>query len=261
MNGEPPPPGWYQDPEAFGRMRWWNGQRWTHDVSPTGPTEPDQTSLLPAHKLYEHQEARDHVSGLWWQKKRHITAGIAVFSIAALSQFVSVPEAKKPLEPLTLEAAEQQVDRLPLAPSAEQSSTTFATKPASTSSSSITTTTALPATTHADATTTLETTTTALPTTTTLETTTTTALPTTTTTLETTTTTALPTTTTTEPPTTTTTTTAPEPTCHPAYEPCLQIVADLNCPEIGRVVRVLDPDYDPYRLDADNDGVGCESYG
>jgi hypothetical protein len=32
---------------------------------------------------------------------------------------------------------------------------------------------------------------------------------------------------------------------------------DLDCPDVGRPVSV--PGADPHRLDADNDGVGCES--
>ena len=33
---------------------------------------------------------------------------------------------------------------------------------------------------------------------------------------------------------------------------------DLDCPDIGHVVYITGPDY--HRLDADGDGVGCESY-
>lgn len=29
----PTPPGWYKDPHADGRMRWWDGQRWTEHVT------------------------------------------------------------------------------------------------------------------------------------------------------------------------------------------------------------------------------------
>jgi endonuclease YncB( thermonuclease family) len=48
--------------------------------------------------------------------------------------------------------------------------------------------------------------------------------------------------------------------CHPSYSPCLPIVGDLDCADIRRLrvapVRVLGSD--PYRLDGDGDGVGCE---
>jgi endonuclease YncB( thermonuclease family) len=48
--------------------------------------------------------------------------------------------------------------------------------------------------------------------------------------------------------------------CHPSYEPCLPIVADLDCPEVRAMglapVHVIGPD--DYRLDRDHDGLGCE---
>ena len=57
---------------------------------------------------------------------------------------------------------------------------------------------------------------------------------------------------------------APTPTppsgCHASYSPCLPIVGDLDCADIRAMgvapVRVLGSD--PYRLDGDNDGLGCE---
>jgi endonuclease YncB( thermonuclease family) len=48
--------------------------------------------------------------------------------------------------------------------------------------------------------------------------------------------------------------------CHPSYTPCLPIVADLDCPDVRAMgkapVHVIGPD--EYRLDGDNDGLGCE---
>ena len=48
--------------------------------------------------------------------------------------------------------------------------------------------------------------------------------------------------------------------CHPSYDPCLPIVADLNCPDVRAMgkapVTVIGPD--DYRLDGNHDGVGCE---
>lgn len=46
--------------------------------------------------------------------------------------------------------------------------------------------------------------------------------------------------------------------CHPNYEPCLPIVDDLDCPDIRMAVQVTGND--PYRLDRDGNGIGCESY-
>jgi micrococcal nuclease len=48
--------------------------------------------------------------------------------------------------------------------------------------------------------------------------------------------------------------------CHPSYTPCLPIAADLDCPDVRAMgkapVRVGGSD--PYRLDGDGDGWGCE---
>lgn len=49
---------------------------------------------------------------------------------------------------------------------------------------------------------------------------------------------------------------APKKDCMAGYSPCLPIVADLNCPDIGHPVTVTGSD--PYRLDRDKDGVGCD---
>ena len=52
--------------------------------------------------------------------------------------------------------------------------------------------------------------------------------------------------------------------CHPAYpDDCIPPAPpDLNCPQIGRLVRVDHAFGDPHGLDGnDNDGWGCESYG
>jgi hypothetical protein len=48
--------------------------------------------------------------------------------------------------------------------------------------------------------------------------------------------------------------------CEPGYSPCLPRVADLNCSDIPaskKPVRVTGSD--PYRLDADHNGIGCQS--
>ncbi|HET8604663.1 MAG TPA: hypothetical protein VFM09_12095 [Marmoricola sp.] len=47
--------------------------------------------------------------------------------------------------------------------------------------------------------------------------------------------------------------------CEPGYTPCLPVTADLDCadiPDSKKPVRVSGSD--PYRLDADGDGWGCE---
>ncbi len=48
--------------------------------------------------------------------------------------------------------------------------------------------------------------------------------------------------------------------CEPGYTPCLPRVGDLNCSDIPadkKPVRVTGSD--PYRLDADHNGIGCQS--
>jgi DNA-binding winged helix-turn-helix (wHTH) protein len=47
--------------------------------------------------------------------------------------------------------------------------------------------------------------------------------------------------------------------CAPGYEPCLPIQADLDCPQIREQVTVTGDD--PYGLDRDGDGYGCQIYG
>jgi hypothetical protein len=47
--------------------------------------------------------------------------------------------------------------------------------------------------------------------------------------------------------------------CEPGYSPCLPIVSDLNCsdiPDSKKPIHVTGSD--PYNLDADGDGLGCE---
>lgn len=50
---------------------------------------------------------------------------------------------------------------------------------------------------------------------------------------------------------------APGNNCEPGYSPCLPAVHDLDCSDIGHPVQVTGSD--PYRLDSDGDGIGCES--
>ena len=48
--------------------------------------------------------------------------------------------------------------------------------------------------------------------------------------------------------------------CHPSYTPCLPVTDDLDCADVRALgvapVRVTGSD--PYRLDGDGDGFGCE---
>ncbi len=48
--------------------------------------------------------------------------------------------------------------------------------------------------------------------------------------------------------------------CHPSYTPCVpdkgSNASAVNCPDLATQVKVIGPDV--YRLDSDNDGIGCE---
>ena len=48
--------------------------------------------------------------------------------------------------------------------------------------------------------------------------------------------------------------------CEPGYTPCLPIVSDLDCADVRAMgnAPVHVTGSDPYRLDGDHDGVGCE---
>jgi endonuclease YncB( thermonuclease family) len=49
------------------------------------------------------------------------------------------------------------------------------------------------------------------------------------------------------------------PSCNPNYTPCVpNSASDLNCSDVGHPVKVVGSD--PYNLDGDGDGSGCESY-
>lgn len=48
----------------------------------------------------------------------------------------------------------------------------------------------------------------------------------------------------------------PKQECMTGYSPCLPVVGDLNCGDIGFTVTVTGSD--PYRLDRDKDGFGCD---
>ncbi|NUT17832.1 MAG: hypothetical protein HOV77_01470 [Hamadaea sp.] len=56
----------------------------------------------------------------------------------------------------------------------------------------------------------------------------------------------------------------PEPTCHPGYSGCVPIAPDVDCAGgtgdgpayVQGPVTVYGDD--PYRLDRDHDGIGCE---
>jgi micrococcal nuclease len=61
---------------------------------------------------------------------------------------------------------------------------------------------------------------------------------------------------------------AARPGCHPAYVTCIPVAGDgsgngggndLDCGDVQGAVQARQPGVDPYRLDADGDGVGCDT--
>ena len=55
MSTPPPPAGWYADPQAPARWRWWDGARWTDQVSDPAGTE---SALMSADYLVVRASAR-----------------------------------------------------------------------------------------------------------------------------------------------------------------------------------------------------------
>ena len=53
---------------------------------------------------------------------------------------------------------------------------------------------------------------------------------------------------------------SPSGNCHPSYTPCLPVTGDLDCADVRAlgVAPVRVGSSDPYRLDGDGDGFGCE---
>jgi endonuclease YncB( thermonuclease family) len=58
--------------------------------------------------------------------------------------------------------------------------------------------------------------------------------------------------------------------CHPDYATCVAVKGDgsgngeendLDCGDIGKKVQLRQRGVDPYRLDSDDDGYGCDSFG
>lgn len=81
------PPGWFPDPSAPHRLRWWDGARWTEHVSDAGvhgvdpPTPPPRQQ--PTSSLYDTLSAalRGHSA---------LAAGIAVLLVVAIAAGVTV---------------------------------------------------------------------------------------------------------------------------------------------------------------------------
>jgi hypothetical protein len=52
---------------------------------------------------------------------------------------------------------------------------------------------------------------------------------------------------------------SPGGSCEPGYTPCLPVAGDLDCGDISDSLKPIHvTGSDPYRLDGDGDGLGCE---
>ena len=225
--------------------------------SPPAPAPPPpvlgNTSLIetPAPKSIP-DAGRSSAFGLL--RRKRVAIPLAIFGLIVLAAL------NPPDEDGTVATTEQQSvfsageaeSEADVDEEATTTSTSTTAAPETTASTSTTTTTTTQAPTNAIA---------ALPDSTDASPTTTQAPTTTSTAPETTTTTSTSTTTTTQAPTTAAPAPAAVADCHPNYSPCIpNLPGDaLNCGQVGRRVTVNGGD--PYRLDRDNDGVGCESFG
>lgn len=61
-----PPPGWYADPDGTGRMRWWDGQRWTV----LQPQAPPPAPVAPMPAAAWHPDPEGSGRQRWWDGAR-----------------------------------------------------------------------------------------------------------------------------------------------------------------------------------------------
>lgn len=267
-----PPPGWYDDYADPDGRRWWDGSRWTDHTQPPPPralppppptavaipAQRDTGDLTPGQRPAYTTPAEPAADRSWWRRKRVlIPSGLGLLIIVGMTvagdpdpsavdtsgdrsspettatevaQFVGRPTEKEAT------AARSE----PLVSTTDTSTSTIPTTRTSTSTSEARSLPTAAALVDVSSTTNTSPTTAPPPT-------------------------EKPTTT---PPTTAAPTATAAPTtaanCHPAYSPCLPNHPGdaLNCGDLSsgqKPVTVKDVSNDPYGLDGDNDGVGCES--
>lgn len=279
MSAGHPPPGWYADPTDLGSARWWDGRQWTQHVQRLAPPPPQRriddraTPGRPPETAAAMVDASlgPHARSAWWRRKWALLPVAVVLMIIAGSALVDAPDLDESAVDVIDAGSGRDDEQLNHFSASPDGDGTTPPDPATTSSTPATTTTTTTTTTtstsEASTSSTVpdEVSTTASTAALSNSVTSATAPPSSTAT-------TAPSTTvapsSTQPPTTRASTatqsTSTTSGCHPAYRPCLPHHPGdaLNCgdlPSSLKPVTVIDVGVDPYGLDADSDGVGCES--
>ena len=280
MSAGHPPPGWYGDPTDPGSARWWDGRQWTQHVQPLAPPLPQHRiddratpGRLPETAATMVDVSLDpHARSAWWRRKWALLPVAVVLLVIAGSVLVDAPDLDESAVDVVDAGSgrdDGQLNHFTAGPDGDGTTPPDPTTTTTTTSS----TTATPAPTTTTSTSEATTFSTALDeVSTTASTAALSSSVTSTTAPPSSTATTAPSTTvapsSTQPPTTTVSTTTQSSSttsgCHPAYRPCLPHHPGdaLNCGDLPsglKPVTVIDVDVDPYGLDADSDGVGCES--
>lgn len=267
MSHATPPAGWYDDPTVPGGQRWWDGSRWTeHTHQGPPPVVRSEVMATASNEGQRHRELSESSDGRrWWRRKRVlIPAGVMLLFVAA-STLVDEPEPDAATSGTVVagndvderEVATSQLNSFVGDADDDRSEATSSAQPSTSRTTISTSTTAAPLSSTiqspAEATSTAQPGQAQVPPPTT-------AAPTSTATSATTATTTAPSTTAAATSTSATTTLG----CHPAYGGCIPHHPGdaLNCgdlPSSQKPVTVRVISVDPYGLDGDNDGIGCES--
>ena len=278
MSAGHPPPGWYGDPTDPGSARWWDGRQWTQHVQPPAPPLPQHRidDRATPGRLPETAATMVDVSldpdarSAWWRRKWALLPVAVVLLVIAGSVLVDAPDLDESAVDVVDAGSgrdDGQLNHFTAGPDGD------GTTPPDPTTTTISSTTATPAPTTTTSTSEATTFSTALDeVSTTASTAALSSSVTSATAPPSSTATTAPSTTvapsSTQPPTTTVSTTTQSSSttsgCHPAYRPCLPHHPGdaLNCGDLPsglKPVTVIDVDVDPYGLDADSDGVGCES--
>lgn len=84
-----PAPGWYADPTAAGRLRWWDGRSWTEHVQPVPSDAPVAVAPAPDGPVWPLESGPRSADGValagWWQRARgHLVDATLLWSVSLL---------------------------------------------------------------------------------------------------------------------------------------------------------------------------------